>query len=443
MVARYFGGLKVEDWNRERPSIEIPIRLDQEITLPELDGDVSLAARSLPLALHISALTVLEDRVVLSLALEEAPPFGEGPLGGPAPLELTSELRSRAERSVRDLYQHHRVAAERERLLGRVRALASHDPLWQGLVGSSSDVVVLAPKRVLQTLCDRVAQGYLQGALLDFDPDLRAHLDEQVKVTVLGKKAGAGRIFGDLSVTHLRGLLRVSGNPQLTLMPPDALDFATPVRVLRGQGSVRLDMHWDPSFLVAIVCRGFAFQENLTGDVLPFSHLVHARIRFAESGSGIVGQPVVRRDRFAVPCDFTPSSIRKVRDALKEQDKFFRCGIAINQDSLLTKVRQLVRNDVHIRLPKALFKPFALPVSLQGEYEAGGFHIYAIAGDPEVAVRPGYLLFGFRAALKVQSTKPITQIIRRAARADTSRPTGDRPGAPSGPGGTKAGGGTD
>ena len=409
-VARYFGGLKVEDWNRERPSVEIPIRVKQQLTLPELDGDVSLPSRSIPLDAHVSALTVLEHRVVLSLELERDPAYGEAPrpVTGDR-LELTSALRARAEEAVRGLSKSGHFREKGDLLLKSVRQLAADDSLWQGIMESDRDVVAVVPQALIRILCDRIAQGYLQGALLDFDPDLRAHLDQKIRAKMLGRNVNAGRFYGDVGVTHLRGLLRVSGGPTLTFEPPDALDFATPVRVLKGEGRVSIDMHWDPNFLVSVICRKFGFQETLDGDVLPFSHMLHTRIRFATQGSRITGMPVVRRDRFSVPCEFTPSALGKVKAALMEQDRFLRCGIAMKPDTLLVKLRQLVRNNIRIALPKTLFKPFSLPVALAEEYQAAGFHISARARDPEVAVRPGYLRFGFGAALRVRTTgRPIT-----------------------------------
>ena len=41
-AARFFGSLKVEDWNRQRPSLDIPIRVDQQVALPALGGDLFL-----------------------------------------------------------------------------------------------------------------------------------------------------------------------------------------------------------------------------------------------------------------------------------------------------------------------------------------------------------------------------------------------------------------
>jgi len=390
-AARYFSSLKVEDWNRQRPSLEIPIRVDQQVTLPAIRGDLSLDSCRIPLVVGVSTLTVLQGRLVVSLTLGRNANSGEK-----AAIRAPDTAPPKPEDRWGLL--HSKPAA----LLERVRALASRDPLWQGLMDSDRDVVAIVPLPVLQTLCNRVARNYVQGARLDFDPNVRSHLDQPIRFRLLGGTAGAGRIVGDLRVNHLHGVLRVEGDPRVRLLPPDGLQLTTPIRVLQGSGRVDLDMRWKPSFLVSIVCRGFGFQQTLTGDVSPFSHEFQTRIRFNAEGSRFVGRPVVRRDQIYVPCEFTAASVDKVRGALLEQDKLLRCGMVMNPDTTLSRLRTLIRHRVRFNLPRTLFKPFSLPVSLREQYDAEEFRVTARMKDPEVVVRPGYLRFGFRAALMVQ-----------------------------------------
>jgi len=397
-AARFFSSLKIEDWNRQRPSLEIPIRVERRVNLPAIGGAVSLDSSLIPLVVGVSALTVLQDRLVISLTLARDPESGEGSeIRAPdvTPLTTTARKPSRVLRGWR-------LHSEQGALLRRVHALAARDSLWQGLAESDRDVVAIVPLPVLQTLCNLVARNYVQGAYLDFDPKIRTHFDQEIRFKLLGGSAGAGRIVGDVRVNHLRGQLSVTEDPQLELLPPDGLQLTTPIRVLHGSGRVKLDMRWDPSFLVAIVCRGFGFRETLTGEVHPFSHDLQTRIRFDAEGSKLVGRPLVRRDRITVPCEFTPASLSKVRAALLEQDTFLKCGTVMNADSVLTRLRTVVRREVEFALPRKLFKPFSLPVSLVQQYEAGGFRVLARMEDPDVVVRPNYLRFGFRAALMVQ-----------------------------------------
>src|SRR5262249_17306268 len=134
-AARFFGSLKIEDWNRDRPTLEIPIRLEREVTLPAMQGDLSLDSCRLPLAVTVSPLTVLQDHVVLSLALERDEKSGEK-LGKRDRdwTVLNSEDRAQAEHEVGRLYRGGFLHAGRNALLRRVRALASRDSLWQGLM---------------------------------------------------------------------------------------------------------------------------------------------------------------------------------------------------------------------------------------------------------------------------------------------------------------------
>ena len=406
-AARFFGGLKVEDWNRERLSLELPIHLDQQITIPDITGEVTLNARRVPLRVRVSALTVLQNRLVLSVFLERDAHAGEPPSARPARVVLTPRARRRTEETARRLFERGQGVAARDSILRHVRALAARDSLWRGVVESRRDVVVIVPKSLCQTLCNRVARSYLQGIQLDLDPKVSVRVDQQIRVRALGGNVGAGKIVGDLRVTRLRGRLRVTEDPRLTLIPPDGLEVTAPVRVQEGLGRVRLDMRWDPSLLVSIVCRGFGFEETLTGGILPFSHVLRTRIRFQARGPRFVGRPVVRPDRVAVPCEFTPASYAKVRAALLEQDRLLRCGLVMDADSVLSRVRGLVRHSVRFTMPQRLFKPFSIPVSLEEEYTAGEFRIAARAQKPEIVVRPAYLRLGFNAELEVRNEEMI------------------------------------
>ncbi len=402
-AARFFSSLKVEDWNRQRPSLEIPIRVDQQVTLPMIEGDLSLDSCRIPLVVGVSTLTVLQKRLVISLTLGRDFMSGErGWIEGLyGPVQMAEDRKS-AEKNLDSLYHGGLRRLGRDALHRRVLALASRDSLWQGLIRSDRDVAVIVPLPVLQTLCNRVARNYVQGARLDFDPNIRVHLDKEIRFKLLGGSAGAGRIRGDLRVNRLQGRLQVVGDPKVALLPPDVLQLTTPILVLHGSGRVGLDMKWDPSLLVSIICGGFGFQETLTGDVLPFSHALQTSIRFNAEPTRFVGRPLVRQDRISVPCEFTAASLGKVRAALLEQDKLLKCGMVMNADSVLADLRTLIRRKVQFGLPRTLFKPFSAPVSTRQQYDAGEFRITARMEEPEVVVRPQYLRFGFRAALMVQ-----------------------------------------
>jgi hypothetical protein len=402
-AARFFGGLRIEDWNRDRFSLEIPVRLEEGITFPHLTGDVSLPERRISLAMGVSAFTVLENRLVLSLALEPDSASGEPHRSHRAEwIPFTDANRAGMERQARRLYESGRGAAMRDTLLAKTLDLASHDPLWKGLIASDRDIVVIVPRPVLQTLCNRIAGTYLQGAQLDVDPHIHEHLDETLRAKVLGGKVDAGHIKGSLRVTHLVGRLRVTGDPEISLLPPDGLEIAGPIQVSEGRGRVELDMEWDPKPLVSVVCRGFQYADTLVGRVRPFQHTLRTTIRFAAADTSVAGRPMVQRDHLSVPAELTDSSFVSMRNALVEQDKLLKCGLVMDPDSVMAKVRHLMRTKIAFRLPASLFKPFTLPISLEKEYETGDVRIAASVRRPEVVMERDYLRFGFMAELAVR-----------------------------------------
>ncbi|HEU5309916.1 MAG TPA: hypothetical protein VFV24_00560, partial [Candidatus Eisenbacteria bacterium] len=230
-VARYFANLRAEDWNRERPTLDIPVRLERDILLPTLTGDLTVDSTRLALAVRVVALTVFEDRLVLSLALGQGDRDEEESFAGVEDwVAPPLESRERMEAAALRLFQERRGIAARNAIQGRVSDLAKGDSLWQGLVESDRDVVAVVPHSMLQQLCRRLSRGYLRTARVDFDPDLREELDEQIRVRVLGVRMGAGRVKGDLRVTRIRGRVRVRGEPVLRLLPPDQLEVTVPVQ---------------------------------------------------------------------------------------------------------------------------------------------------------------------------------------------------------------------
>lgn len=402
-AVRYFAGLRAEDWNRARPTLDIPVRLEQEVTLPMLTGDVTVDSARIALAVRVVAVTVFQGRLVLSFALER---MGEEESRSAAAVEdwvaPPLESREHMEQAALRLFREGRGIQARDGIRSRIGDLAARDSLWQGLVESDRDVVAVVPYPILARLCLRLAKGYLRTARVDFDPDIHEELDEKIRVRVLGVRMGAGRVKGDLRVTRLKGRIRVRGDPVLRLLPPDQVEFTVPVQVAEGEGRVRAEVSWDPGFLTAVVCRGFTLDESLVGEVVPFSHALRTRIRFRVDEDMMRGVPLVRRDRVHVPWELTPPSREKLRVALKEQDKLLRCGVVMDPDSVLTRIERLLRDKVNVNLPGTLFGPFRLPVALRQEVETGDFRIVSSVRDPEVAVRPGFLRFGFRADLSVR-----------------------------------------
>jgi hypothetical protein len=262
---------------------------------------------------------------------------------------------------------------------------------------------MIIPAPVVRTVAMRVSRRYLKGVVVDIASEPTVQLDQVLRVKIFGGKIGVGHFKGTLRISHLQGRLTVAGDPRVMFDPPREIAITAPVRVLAGWGNVNTDIEWKPAYLVSAVCRGFRFQETLAADVRPFGEDLTTRIRYAVSDSNIVGWPRVQRDTIRLVANLTDVSWEKVRQALIEQDRFNRCGVMMNADTVLMKLQTLVGRGINVRLPPSIFKPFQLPVVLEGFYVAGGYRIEARAFDPAIEVRPQYLRLAFRANLRVSS----------------------------------------
>jgi len=78
-------------------------------------------------------------------------------------------------------------------------------------------------------------------------------------------------------------------------------------------------------------------------------------------------------------------------------------GFRFNE-TLAGEILPFGRKGIKVRLPPRIFKPFQLPVVLDGFFKAGNFRVEARAFDPAIAVQPEYMRLAFRTNLRVIST---------------------------------------
>src|SRR5262249_39179684 len=144
-AAHYFASMRAEDWNQSRHLVEIPVRLNQVIELPAVHGHVMIPVGQVPIAVRISALTVYERRLAVSIEFAERGPgqdsvpvdsvfHGESPWTRSLQAEVRAASRHEAQ------VDPELLLAERERLAPRVHDLAGRDTLWRALRDSDRDV---------------------------------------------------------------------------------------------------------------------------------------------------------------------------------------------------------------------------------------------------------------------------------------------------------------
>jgi hypothetical protein len=404
-ASHYFASLRADDWNKSRHLIHIPVRVDQAIELPAIHGEVHIPGGHVPIAVRTAAVTVYERRFAVSLEFAPRAPGQENlPVDSvfhgesPWTRQFAASVRAASRHDVR--VSRDTLLAERERLFARVHELAQCDTLWRALRECDKDVCAVIPDRYLQRLVQHFASTYLHETDLDVG-DIHAHIDQEIRAHVLGKQVGAGHIVGQFHILHLAGRLRPAGVIGLQLKPPDQLVCDLPVEAVSGHGRIACDIEWHPAFLASIVCKGFQVHDTLDGVALPFRSALHGTVRLALADSFLVGKTSVRRDHIHVPARPTPASRERIRDLLLAQDRFGRCGMAMDADTAQVKLLRLLQKGIGVHLPEHLFPNFRIPVTLVSEYSAGDFIIHARAYDLEFVVRRRYLRLGFQAGFRV------------------------------------------
>jgi hypothetical protein len=389
---RFFSNQKLQEWNDLQAAFHLPLKIESGLRLPPVEGDVALPEAHVGLGLKLSSVITLADRLIVSLRL--LPEFGAHAVG-PSQPDSMSTLPTFPS----DLPGSDRATAEA--LSDSVRAFAATDSLWRAILLTDRDLVILTPRAVLAELAYRVARRYHAGARVDFRPSIHETIDKEIRIKLLGKRVGAGKIHVDIDVKHLVGRLETPGEPRVTFRPPDALEVALPIRIVEAGGAATFHAAWDPAAIVSVVCRGFETRQTLTGIARPLTHEALATIRFTLEENRILGKPLVRRDRIRLSFDLDEPSWKKVRAVFEEQDRFGRCGIGIDADTMVVLLRRLGMKGVSVRLPADLLPEFALPVSFADVYEQEKVRVAAIAFRPELLVRPEYLRFGVDADLRI------------------------------------------
>ncbi len=391
---RFFSIQKLQEWNDLQSAIHLPLKIESRLRLPPVEGDLALPEALVPLSIRLSSVVALENRLVVNLSLlPETDSTGVGPRAPRAPWELPS-LREgqRPERA---------TAATVEALGDSVRAFAAQDSIWRAILLADRDLVILTPRSVLAELAYRVARRYRTGARVDFKPEIHETIDQEIKVKLLGKRVGAGRIRVDVRVRHLVGRLETPGEPKVRFKPPDALDVTLPVHITGAGGAATFAASWEPTALASVVCRGFSTRQTLTGVIRPQTHEAQATIHFTLGDSRIVGRPLMRRDQIRLAFDLDEKSWAKVRAVFEEQNRFGRCGIAMHPDSMVVLLRRIGLKGVNVRLPADLIPAFELPVSFADVYEQGDVRVAVVAFRPELLVRDEFLRFGVDGDLRI------------------------------------------
>ena len=379
------GKLKLEDYASLASSLQIPVRQQYAFEVPAVGpaGHVRIASATVPLSLEVRDVNAFHGKLWISMATSPEPRPSEPPSlpaegAGPSP-EPASPPGVEALRAA-----HRAQHEELERLLAR-------DPIVKQAEGKSEELLLVLRAEVARRVLREVARRYLDRVALEF-----ADLQVQKEGT-LAKQTFVGRLrVGDWAVNmqihELDGVLK-AGPPEIRFAAKNQIDVEIPVEIQEGKGSATLEFAWDSHGVANLVCRDFEVTERIEGVVVPEEHLVKGRFSLEAGPRSLTAQPDFPR-RMRIRFDLVPASWDRLRERLRAEDRFTRCGMAMDPEKVLADLRERTERGFEISLPRKLFRTITLPAQIAESVRVDDQEVRVGIAQSHLAVTPDLLWYG-------------------------------------------------
>jgi len=398
---------KLEAFAALASSLEIPVRQEQEITIPGVgpEGHVRIAAASLPLRLALVSVHAFHGKLWIAmkaaigassltrnefaLASERgglsgpprSPPIaaaGGGATGGP-------DLRglSRDERLAR-LHEEYRRLRERfETLLAREALIADTERV-------RGDIVLAVRAGLVKAVALEAVRIYFDRVALDLS-GIEVTESGEIKTDTFLGRVTAGRWTVKLYLLQLRGVLRARA-PRIDLEADNEVELELPVLLEEGEGTAAVGFAWHSHGMAKIVCRSFETRQEVSGRVMPEEYPVRGRFLLTAVKDSLTATP--RFDpAFRVKVELSRESWAKVRTALEQQDDITRCGLALDPDKVFARLQELVGKGFVIHLPPKLLRTATLPVGVTESVEVEGRRVGVAVTHNALRITPAGLWY--------------------------------------------------
>ena len=257
-----------------------------------------------------------------------------------------------------------RARAEHERLRKEFERLAARDPVVAEALAQGGDVILGIRPALVQEVVREVAARYLDRVVLDLPLGAQVHDTGEVKVGTFLGRLTAGTWTLDVTIHGVHGLLRARA-PRVASAPDNTLRLDLPVMLEEGHGSATVHFAWESHSVAKVVCRDFELTRRLDGRVLADEYTVTGGFQLSAGPETLRAEPVFPPHKFRVRVDMSKESWAEVRAAIDEQDQVLRCGLALDPEALLAKLRDRLHEGFDVKLPRSLFRPIDFPASVR------------------------------------------------------------------------------
>lgn len=271
------------------------------------------------------------------------------------------------------------LRAEHERLHQELDArVASDSIVKEALTGGAGTIILAVRSPVVQDVLREVSRVYFDRMTLDLGA-LEAAAEGRIhRDTFLGRmKVGDWRL--EILIQRLRAELRAKA-PRLRVVGPNEMEVKLPVVAREARGRITLRFSWDSASLANLVCRDFEVVRELEGRTPQQEHTIGGTFRLVAGPDSIRVDPVFADDVIRLKVALPDESWAVVREALESQDSLARCGMLMDPEKVVERLKELAAEGFRVKLPKVMFRGFRFP----GAFE----HTARIEGRPvEVGLR--------------------------------------------------------
>ena len=290
------------------------------------------------------------------------------------------------------------------------RQLETHldaEPLLREPDLDAGDLTVAIRTPYLGQIIREVGRRYLDRVHLDLSPDIRVREKGAVKKKMLLGSMSLGEWRIDLDIDRLAGVLGAE-TPDLVVAEQNKVRVTMPVRLMEARGSGSLKFSWDSWNVANLVCRDFQIQERLQAVAFPDAYRVRGAFAFSEDKGDVVARPEFPAEKFRVRIDLTPESWAKVEAAVRAQDTFSRCGLAIDPPTVLPQLKALANTGFEFKLPRSLFRPVTMPAHFRSRVFVQETEVDVTVEPRAMRLTSEHLWYAASFKARIMSTPPPT-----------------------------------
>ena len=394
------GRTKLEAFAALASSLDIPVRQEQQITIPAVgpEGPVRIAAASLPLRLSLLSVRAFHGKLWIAMAAS----ISGAPSAPPAPTARAARPASSPLPDLRGLSRDEQVLRLREEYQRRhqqFESLLARETLVTETERIRGDMVLVMRAGLVKEVAQEVVRRYFDRVALDLSGIEVTKSGELKTDTFLGKVT-AGRWTLDVDLHHVRGTLRTRA-PRIELKTGNEVALDLPVLLEEGEATAALRFAWHSQGVAKIVCKSFEVTQEVSGRVKPEEYSVRGSFLLATMKDTLTATPRFERT-FLVKVEPSPESWAKVRAALEHQDDITRCGLALDPDKVFAQLQERVGQGFAIHLPRKLLRSVTLPAGVSQSVEVEDRRLAVAVSSNALRIIPEGLWYGIDIQARVE-----------------------------------------